>query len=77
KYIHNGSVTPQQLPDETTNEIAQFLAFTQHVEMILSPSLVSAPLLTNPQILTHSQVNVGGGVNLFSEGNVETGVNLF
>ncbi|KAG6370830.1 hypothetical protein JVT61DRAFT_11042 [Boletus reticuloceps] len=32
KYIHNGSAIPRTFQNAATNDIAQFLAFTQHVQ---------------------------------------------
>ncbi|KAI5998324.1 hypothetical protein F5J12DRAFT_784910 [Pisolithus orientalis] len=82
KYIHNGDVAPCFLLDTKAEEIADFLAFTQHVQYIMTGGQVyisdyqgSRLLLTDPQILTH--LDVAEGRRLFSEGNVEKGVALF
>ena len=32
KYIHNGNVVPCDLVDTEADEIAEYLAFTQHVQ---------------------------------------------
>ncbi|KAI6004803.1 hypothetical protein EDD15DRAFT_2359683 [Pisolithus albus] len=60
KYIHNGDATPCFLLDEKAEGIADFLAFTQHVQYVKTGGQVyisdyqgSGMLLTDPQILTH------------------------
>ncbi|KAI6002395.1 hypothetical protein F5J12DRAFT_894162 [Pisolithus orientalis] len=60
KYIHNGDAAPCFLLDTKAEEIADFLAFTQHVQYIMTGGQVyisdyqgSGLLLTDPQILTH------------------------
>ncbi|KAG6378352.1 hypothetical protein JVT61DRAFT_14077 [Boletus reticuloceps] len=82
KFIHNGNASPRWLSDPAANKVAEFLAFTQHVQYIKTGKQVyisdyqgSTKLLTDPQILTHP--DVGAGMNLFGDGNVERGVELF
>ncbi|KAI5988557.1 hypothetical protein EDD15DRAFT_2371224 [Pisolithus albus] len=82
KYIHNSNAEPCFLVDTKAEEIAKFLAFTQHVQYVKTGGQVyisdyqgCGPLLTDPQILTHPDVSEGR--KLFSEGNVEKGVALF
>ncbi|KAF8424003.1 hypothetical protein L210DRAFT_3653609 [Boletus edulis BED1] len=82
KYIHNGSASPRLFSDPMADDIAEFLAFTQHVQYNKTGGLVyvsdyqgSTTLLTDPQILTHP--DVGDGLSLFGDGNVKKGVELF
>ncbi|KAI6016397.1 hypothetical protein BKA83DRAFT_4498028 [Pisolithus microcarpus] len=82
KYIHNGDAVPCDLINARAEEIALFLAFTQHVQytrtggqVYISDYQGSELLLTDPQILTHPEV--GAGLKLFSEGNLQKGVECF
>ncbi|KAI6104968.1 hypothetical protein EDD16DRAFT_1492209 [Pisolithus croceorrhizus] len=82
KYIHNMDCGPSLSADMDGYEIAEFLAFTQHVQYAKSGGLViisdyqgSGTLLTDPQILTDP--SVGDGLDIFSEGNVESTVAAF
>ncbi|KAI6000407.1 hypothetical protein F5J12DRAFT_724114, partial [Pisolithus orientalis] len=82
KYIHNSNVAPCFLLDTKAEEIADFLAFTQHIQYIMTGGQVYISdyqgkllLLTDLQILTHP--DVAEGRRLFGEGNVEKGVALF
>ncbi|KAI6005573.1 hypothetical protein EDD15DRAFT_2358723 [Pisolithus albus] len=82
KYIHNGNAVPCELISERAEEIALFLAFTQHVQytrtggqVYISDYQGSGLLLMDPQILTH--LEVGAGLKLFSEGNLQKGVECF
>ncbi|KAG9311681.1 hypothetical protein JVU11DRAFT_7918 [Chiua virens] len=82
KFIHNGSCLPLIEPGEPEYNVAEFLAFTQHVQYVKTGGLAyisdyqgSTSLLTDPQILTHP--SVGEGSNIFSEGNLEKGVEEF
>ncbi|KAG6371949.1 hypothetical protein JVT61DRAFT_8963 [Boletus reticuloceps] len=63
KFIHNGSCVPLVGPEEFGYDVAQFLAFTQHVQYVETGGLAyisdyqgTPSLLTDPQILTHQQV---------------------
>ncbi|KAI6163399.1 hypothetical protein EDD17DRAFT_1507387 [Pisolithus thermaeus] len=60
KYIHNSNAEPCLLVDMKAEEIAEFLAFTQHIQYIKTGGQVyisdyqgCGPLLTDLQILTH------------------------
>ncbi|KAI5991632.1 hypothetical protein EDD15DRAFT_2368972 [Pisolithus albus] len=82
KYIHNMDCRPSLSADEDGYDIAEFLAFTQHVQYSKTGGLVfisdyqgSSTLLTDPQILTDP--SVGDGLDVFSEGNVESTVASF
>ncbi|KAI6128254.1 hypothetical protein EV401DRAFT_1931548 [Pisolithus croceorrhizus] len=82
KFIHNVQYSSCLKPDNDGFHITQFLVFTQHVQYIKTDGLAyisdyqgSTTLLTDPQILTHP--SVGGGTDIFSEGNVEIGVEHF
>ncbi|KAI6098337.1 hypothetical protein EDD16DRAFT_1663647 [Pisolithus croceorrhizus] len=82
KFIHNVQYSSCLKPDNEGFHIAQFLVFTQHVQYIKTDGLAyisdyqgSTTLLTDPQILTHP--SVGRGTDIFSEGNVEIGVERF
>lgn len=82
KYIHNGNAVPCELINARAEEVALFLAFTQHVQytktggqVYISDYQGSELLLTDPQILTHPEV--GTGLKLFSEGNLQQGVERF
>ncbi|KAI6112962.1 hypothetical protein F5141DRAFT_1214280 [Pisolithus sp. B1] len=79
KFIHNVQYSSCLKPDNDGFHIMQFLVFTQHIQYIKTDGLAyisdyqgSTTLLTDPQILTHP--SVGGGTDIFSEGNVEIGV---
>ncbi|KAI6003924.1 hypothetical protein EDD15DRAFT_2360189 [Pisolithus albus] len=82
KYIHNGNAVPCDLLSAEAEEIAQFLAFSQHIQyaktggqVYISDYQGNELLLTDPQILTHPEV--GGDLKLFSEGNLQKGVECF
>ncbi|KAI6142100.1 hypothetical protein BKA82DRAFT_4438534 [Pisolithus tinctorius] len=75
KYIHNGDVAPCFLLDTKAEEITDFLAFTQHIQYIMTGGQVYISDYQDPQILTHP--DVAEGQRLFGEGNVEKGVVLF
>ncbi|KAI5983654.1 hypothetical protein EDD15DRAFT_2376184 [Pisolithus albus] len=82
KYIHNMDCRPSLSVHEDGYDIAEFLAFTQHVQYSKTGGLVfisdyqgSRTLLTDPQILTDP--SVGDGSDVFSEGNVESTVASF
>lgn len=82
KFIHNVQYSSRLKPDNDGFHIAEFLVFTQHVQYVQTDGLAyisdyqgSNTLLTDPQILTHP--SVGGGTDIFSEGNVEIGVERF
>ncbi|KAI6094392.1 hypothetical protein EDD16DRAFT_1685630 [Pisolithus croceorrhizus] len=73
---------PSLSTDMDGYKITEFLAFTQHVQYAKSGGLVivsdyqgSGTLLTDPQILT--DLSVGNGLDIFSEGNVESTVAAF
>ncbi|KAI6009123.1 hypothetical protein EDC04DRAFT_2906734 [Pisolithus marmoratus] len=60
KYIHNSNAEPCFLVDRKAEAIAEFLAFTQHVQYIKTGGQVyisdyqgCGPLLMDPQILMH------------------------
>ncbi|KIN98202.1 hypothetical protein M404DRAFT_1005566 [Pisolithus tinctorius Marx 270] len=82
KYIHNMDYEPTMSAGMNGYDIAEFLVFTQHVQYCKTGGLViisdyqgSRTLLTDPQILTDP--SVGGGADVFSEGNLESTVALF
>ncbi|KIO08033.1 hypothetical protein M404DRAFT_135048 [Pisolithus tinctorius Marx 270] len=82
KFIHNVQYSSLLEPDHDAFHIAEFLVFTQHIQYMKTDSLAyisdyqgNTTLLTDPQILTH--LSVGGGMDIFSKGNVEIGVELF
>ncbi|KAI6145854.1 hypothetical protein BKA82DRAFT_1009356 [Pisolithus tinctorius] len=82
KYIHNMDYEPTMSVGMNGYDIAEFLVFTQHVQYCKTGGLViisdyqgSRTLLTDPQILTDP--SVGGGADVFSEGNLESTVALF
>ncbi|KAI6167714.1 hypothetical protein EDD17DRAFT_858114 [Pisolithus thermaeus] len=82
KYIHNMDCRPSLSVHEDRYDIAEFLAFTQHVQYSKTGGLVfisdyqgSRMLLTDPQILTDP--SIGNGSDVFSEGNVESTIASF
>ncbi|KAI6139078.1 hypothetical protein EDD17DRAFT_1805563 [Pisolithus thermaeus] len=82
KYIHNMDCGLSLSMDMDGYDIAEFLAFTQHVQYAKSGGLVivldyqgSSTLLTDPQIL--ADLLVGDGLDVFSEGNVKSTVASF
>ncbi|KAI6156716.1 hypothetical protein BKA82DRAFT_4345777 [Pisolithus tinctorius] len=82
KFIHNSNPNPFPEPGEYGYEMAEFLAFTQHVQysntngqVYISDYQGSMMLLSDPQILTHLDVNQGR--ILFGEGNLEDEVAAF
>ncbi|KAI6152554.1 hypothetical protein BKA82DRAFT_4351868 [Pisolithus tinctorius] len=82
KFIHNSNPNPFPEPGEYGYETAEFLAFTQHVQysntngqVYISDYQGSMTLLSDPQILTHPDVNQGQ--ILFGEGNLEDEVAAF
>ncbi|KIO04658.1 hypothetical protein M404DRAFT_26113 [Pisolithus tinctorius Marx 270] len=82
KFIHNSNPNPFPEPGEYGYETAEFLAFTQHVQysntngqVYISDYQGSTTLLSDPQILTHPDVNQGQ--ILFGEGNLEDEVAAF
>ncbi|KAI6042732.1 hypothetical protein EDC04DRAFT_2563769, partial [Pisolithus marmoratus] len=79
KFIHNVQYSSCLKPDNDGFRIAEFLVFTQHVQYIKTDSLayISDYQGTSgslPSMVTNS---VSGGVDIFSEGNVEIGVERF
>ncbi|KAF9228248.1 hypothetical protein BS17DRAFT_805791 [Gyrodon lividus] len=82
KFVHNLDPSPFILPGEYRYQTAEFLVFTQHIQYINTGGQVyisdyqgSTTLLSDPQILTHPDVNKGQ--KLFSEGNYAKGVAAF
>ncbi|KAG9312435.1 hypothetical protein JVU11DRAFT_6819 [Chiua virens] len=80
KFIHNGNCVPLPRPGDTGHDVAEFLAFTQHIQYVktkgstyVSDYQGTTSLLTDPQILTHPDI----GHDLFCEGNLEKAVELF
>ncbi|KAI5992424.1 hypothetical protein EDD15DRAFT_2168292, partial [Pisolithus albus] len=82
KFIHNTRCSSLLKPNDDGFTIAEFLIFTQHVQYMKTDGLAyisdyqgGRTLLTDPQILTHP--SIGGGADIFGEGNMEIGVELF
>ena len=54
KYIHNGDATPRVFRDAAVDEIAEFLAFTQHVQYITSEKLTYISDYQGERVMTRS-----------------------
>ncbi|KAJ6586225.1 hypothetical protein B0H10DRAFT_2198072 [Mycena sp. CBHHK59/15] len=84
KFINNGSAVPVPLPAAvpSLSALAEFLAFTQHVQYYKSGGMVylsdlqgTVGLLTDPQIMTAP--SIGDGIEIFGEGNVPAAFSAF
>ncbi|KAI6018337.1 hypothetical protein EDC04DRAFT_2576324, partial [Pisolithus marmoratus] len=75
KYIHNMDCRPSLSADMDGYDIAKFLAFTQHVQYSKTGGLVFvSDYQGNSNALDSS---IGDGLDIFSEGNVESTVASF
>ncbi|KAI5999707.1 hypothetical protein EDD15DRAFT_2151225, partial [Pisolithus albus] len=78
KYIHNMDCGPSLSAHEDGYDIAEFLAFTQHVQYSKTGGLV---FISNYQGKSNdaddSDSSIGDGSDVFSEGNVESTVASF
>ncbi|KAJ6448085.1 hypothetical protein C8R47DRAFT_999607 [Mycena vitilis] len=85
KFINNASAIPLPLPSTAGKSgaaVAEFLAFTQHVQYYKTGGMVylsdlqgSTALLTDPQIMTTP--NIGNGLEIFGDGNVPEAFKAF
>ncbi|KAG2153623.1 uncharacterized protein EDB93DRAFT_1082168 [Suillus bovinus] len=79
KFIHNMDANPLLDELDYGYDMAEFFAFTQHVQYVKTSKLAfisdyqgATVLLTDPQILTHPN-----GSDIFGEGNIEVAVSQF
>ncbi|KAG9308116.1 hypothetical protein JVU11DRAFT_12516 [Chiua virens] len=87
KFIHNGNCVPLLKPDEIGYDIAQFLAFSQHVQYVETGGLAYISDYQGIRIMCYfSSIGLGRlttppfssiGDGLFCEGNLEKAVELF
>ncbi|KAK7047029.1 hypothetical protein R3P38DRAFT_95843 [Favolaschia claudopus] len=82
KFINNGSAAVLPQRDASLQTLAEFLAFTQHIQFWKTKGMVyisdlqgSATLLTDPQIMTSPEI--GDGIEIFGDGNVPSAFKAF
>ncbi|KAI6154961.1 hypothetical protein BKA82DRAFT_3968254 [Pisolithus tinctorius] len=79
KFIHNMDCGPSLDEYEDGYDIAEFLAFTQHVQYTKTGGLTFISDYQGKCTLIPNSLDssVGDGLDVFSEGNVESMVTLF